>query len=61
MDKKHSSIVYYFVKEYNQDISMLDQVMYVRSYIYTHIRTYVRMYVSSIVMYVCYFYGSITM
>ena len=35
--KKHSSIVYYFVKEYNQDISMLDQVMYVHTYIRTYV------------------------
>ena len=26
IDKNHSSIVYYFVKENNQDISTLDQV-----------------------------------
>ena len=26
VDENHSSIVYYLVKEYNQDISKLDQV-----------------------------------
>ena len=47
VDKDHSSIVYYLVKEYNQDISNLDQVhTYIAMYIVTYLVdvSYVHMY-----------------